>query len=117
MKTGKTWFAQLMDFVPWTPFARIVNRDDGTHRVRTLSCADHYRVMAFAQLTDRESLRDLAASVSAQAHKLYHLGFREPGRRSPVANANETRDWRIYAEFAQRGIAPARKLSAQEDLG
>ncbi|WP_020564053.1 IS4 family transposase [Methylosarcina fibrata] len=117
MNTGKTLFAQLMDFLPWTTFTRIVDRYDGNRRVRTFSCAEHYRVMAFAQLTYRESLRDIEASLSAQAHKLYHLGFREPVRRSTLADANETRDWRIYAEFAQRLIAHARTLYAQEDLG
>jgi transposase len=117
MHTGKTLFAQLMDFLPWTPFTRIVDRYGGNHRVRTFSCAEQYRVMAFAQLTYRESLRDIEACLSAQAHKLYHLGFREPVRRSTLADANESRDWRIYAEFAQRLIAPARKLYAQEDLG
>ena len=117
MNTGKTLFAQLMDFLPWTTFTRIVDRYDGNRRVRTFSCAEHYRVMAFAQLTFRESLRDIEASLSAQAHKLYHMGFREPVRRSTLADANETRDWRIYAEFAHRLIAHARKLYAQEDLG
>ena len=117
MNTGKTLFAQLMDFLPWTTFARIVDRYDGNCRVRTFSCAEHYRVMAFAQLTYRESLRDIEASLSAQAHKLYHMGFREPVRRSTLADANETRDWRIYAEFAQRLIAHARRLYAHEDLG
>ena len=117
MNTGKTLFAQLMDFLPWTTFARIVDRYDGNCRVRTFSCAEHYRVMAFAQLTYRESLRDIEASLSAQAHKLYHMGFREPVRRSTLADANETRDWRIYAEFAQRLIAHARRIYAHEDLG
>jgi len=117
MNTGKTLFAQLMDFLPWSTFTRIVDRYDGNRRVRTFSCAEHYRVMAFAQLTYRESLRDIEASLSAQAHKLYHMGFREPVRRSTLADANETRDWRIYAEFAQRLIAHARKLYAHEDLG
>ena len=117
MNTGKTLFAQRMDCLPWTTFARIVDRYDGNRRVRTFSCAEHYRVMAFAQLTYRESLRDIEASLSAQAPKLYHLGFREPVRRSTLADANETRDWRIYAEFAQRLIVQARKLYTREDLG
>jgi len=117
MNAGKTLFAQLMDFLPWTTFTRIVDRYDGNRRVRTFPCAEHYRVMAFAQLTYRESLRDIEASLSAQAHKLYHMGFLEPVRRSTLADANETRDWRIYAEFAQRLIVQARKLYAQEDLG
>ena len=108
MNTGKTLFAQLMDFLPWSTFTRIVARYDGDARVRTLSCAEQYRAMAFAQLTYRESLRDIEVCLSAQAAKLYHMGFREPVRRSTLADANETRDWRIYAEFAQRLIAQAR---------
>jgi len=92
---GKTLFAQLMDFLPWSTFARIVARYGGDARVRTLCCAEQYRAMAFAQLTYRESLRDIEVCLSAQASKLYHMGFREPVRRSTLADANETRDWRI----------------------
>ena len=117
MYTGKTLFAQLMDFVPWTTFAKIVARYSGDHRVRTLSCGEQYRAMAFAQLTYRESLRDIETCVSVQASKLYHLGFREPVRRSTLADAHEMRDWRIHAELAQRLIAQARKLYAGESLG
>ena len=117
MNTGKTLFAQLMDFLPWTTFTRIVDRYDGNRRVRTLSCAEQFRAMAFAQLTYRESLRDIEACLSAQSHKLYHMSFQEPVRRSTLADANESRDWRIYADFAQRLIEQARKLYAQEDLG
>jgi hypothetical protein len=117
MNTGKTLFAQLMDFLPWTTFTRIVARYDGDVRVRTLCCAEQYRAMAFAQLTFRESLRDIEVCLSAQASKLYHMGFRQPVRRSTLADANETRDWRIYAEFAQRLIAQARKLYADDSLG
>jgi hypothetical protein len=117
MYTGKTLFAQLMDFLPWTTFSRIVTRYDGDHRVRTLPCTEHFRVMAFAQLTYRESLRDIEACLSAQAAKLYHMGIRSPVRRATLADANERRDWRIYAEFAQRLIAQARTLYAAEDLG
>jgi hypothetical protein len=104
MYTGKTLFAQLMDFLPWTTFTRIVNRYVGDYKVRTLRCSEHYRVMAFAQLTYRESLRD-------------HMEFREPIRRSTLADANERRDWCIYADFAQRLIAQARRLYANESLG
>ena len=82
MYAGQTLFAQLMDFVPWTTFARLVGRHCGDHRVRTLSCAEQYRAMAFAQLTYRESLRDIETCLSAQAAKLYHMGFRERVRRS-----------------------------------
>jgi len=117
LNTGKTLFAQLMDFLPWSTFTRIVVRYDGDARVRTLYCAEQYRAMAFAQLTYRESLRDIEVCLSAQASKLYHMGFREPVRRSTLADANETRDWRIYAEFAQRLIAKARKLYVDESLG
>jgi hypothetical protein len=117
MNTGKTLFAQLMDFLPWSTFDRIVARYDGNHAVRKLPCAAQYQIMAFAQLTYRESLRDIEACLSAQTAKLYHMGLREPIRRSTLADANESRDWRIYAEFAQRLIAQARRLYADESLG
>jgi len=117
MNCGKTLFAQLMDFLPWSTVTRIVARYGGDHRVRTLSCAEQYRAMAFAQLTYRESLRDIETCLSAQAAKLYHMGFRNPVRRSTLADANETRDWRIYAELAQRLIAQARRLYADDSLG
>ena len=84
MNTGKTLFAQLMDFLPWTTFTRIVDRYGGDHRVRTLSCAEQYRSMAFAQLTYRESLRDIETCLSVHASKLYHMGFRQP---SPALDA------------------------------
>jgi len=116
MYTGKTLFAQIMDFLPWKTFHRIVSRYDGDHRIRTLSCAEHFRALAFAQLTYRESLRDIEACLSAQSAKLYHMGIRSPIRRSTLADANERRDWRIYAEFAQRLISQARQLYAEEDL-
>ena len=90
MNTGKTLFAQLMDFLPWTTFTRIVDRYGGDHRVRTLSCAEQYRSMAFAQLTYRESLRDIETCLSVHASKLYHMGFRQPVRRSTLADANES---------------------------
>jgi transposase len=117
MNAGKTLFAQLMDYLPWTTFTRIVQRYGGNRRVRTFSCAEQFRVMAFAQLTYRESLRDIEACLAARAEKLYHMGFRQPVRRSTLADANERRDWRIWAAFAQRLIAQARRLYAQEDLG
>ena len=117
MNTGKTLLAQLIDFLPWKTFGRIVARYDGDSRVRTLRCGEQYRAMAFAQLTYRESLRDIETCLSVQASKLYHMGFSEPVRRSTLADANEARDWRIYAELAQRLIAQARKLYAKEDLG
>src|SRR3954467_8690891 len=117
MNTGKTLFAQLMDFLPWSTFARIVSRYDGDRAVRALPCTEQFRAMAFAQLTYRESLRDIEACLSAQAHKLYHIGFRQPVHRSTLADANELRDWRIYADFAHRLIAQARRLYADDSLG
>src|SRR5271157_1503788 len=116
MNTGKTLFAQLMDFLPWSTFDRIVARYNGNRAVRTLPCAAQYQVMAFAQITYRESLRDIEACLSAQSAKLYHMGLPGPIRRSTLADANETRDWRIYAEFARRLIAQARRLYAGDDL-
>jgi hypothetical protein len=116
MNTGKTLFAQLMDFLPWSTFNRIVARYDGDSAVRTLSCAAQFRAMAFAQLTYRDSLRDIEACLSAQSAKLYSMGFREPVRRSTLADANEARSWHIYAEFAQRLIAQARQLYASDSL-
>jgi len=117
MYTGKMLFAQIMDFLPWKTFHRLVSRYDGDHRIRTLPCADHFRTLAFAQLTYRESLRDIEACLSAQLAKLFHMGIGSPIKRSTLADANERRDWRIYAEFAQRLITQARKLYAGEDLG
>jgi hypothetical protein len=117
MNSGKTLFAQLMDFLPWTTFARYAQRYGGDRGVRTLPCAEQFRVMAFAQLTYRDSLRDIEACLSAQAGKLYHMGLREPVRRSTLADANESRDWRIYHDFAQRLIVRARALYANEDFG
>jgi len=110
--TGKTLFAQLMDFLPWTTFTRIVSRYEGDRYVKSLSCAQHYRVMAFAQLAYRESLRDIEVCLAAQSSKLYHMGFRQPIRRATLADASAKRDWRIYADFAQRLIAQARTLYA-----
>ena len=117
MNVGKVLFAQLMDFLPWSSFARSVARYGGDRRVRSLTCAEQFRAMAFAQLTYRESLRDIEACLGAQPNKLYHLGFRSPVRRSTLAEANESRDWRIHAELAQRLITQARRLYAQESLG
>jgi hypothetical protein len=117
MNTGKMLFAQIMEFLPWKTFHRIVARYDGDYRVRTLSCAEHFRILAFAQLTYRESLRDIEVCLSAQVAKLYHMGIRSPVKRTTLADANERRDWRIYADFAQRLIAQARPLYATEDLG
>jgi hypothetical protein len=116
MYVGKTLFAQVMEFLPWKTFHRIVRRYQGDHRVRTLSCAEQFRCLAFAQLTYRESLRDIEVCLSAQASRLYHSGFRQPVSRSTLADANERRDWRIYAELAQRLIVQARRLYAGDAL-
>ena len=116
MYSGKTLFAQVMSFLPWTTFARIVDRYDGDRKVRTLRCTEHYRALAFAQLTGRESLRDIEACLAAGSAKLYHSGFDAPVRRSTLADANEHRDWRIYADFSQRLIVQARALYANEPL-
>ena len=117
MNAGKTLFAQIMEFVPWTSFARIVQRYGGNSGVRTLSCAEQFRAMAFAQLTWRESLRDIEASLSANVGKLYAMGFRAAIRRSTLADANESRDWRIWSELAAVLVRRARKLYASESLG
>jgi hypothetical protein len=117
MNPGKTLFAQRMDYLPWSTFGRYVKRYGGDRGIRTLPCAEPFRVMAFAQLTYRESLRDIEVCLAAQASKLYPMGLREPVKRSTLADANELRDWRIYADFAQRLIEQARKLYAGDDLG
>jgi hypothetical protein len=109
-------FAQLMDHLPWKSFGRIVERYGGDQRAR-FSCADQFRCMAFAQLTYRESLRDIVTCLRAQSTKLYHLGVRATVARSTLADANEARDWRIYAEFAQHLIRTARKLYVDEPFG
>ena len=116
MYAGKTVFSQLMDCLPWSTFTRLVARYRGDFSVQTLPCTEQYRAMAFAQLTYRESLRDIEACLSAQPGKLYHMGFHGPVRRSTLADANQTRNWRIYAEFAQRLIAQARRLYVGESL-
>lgn len=117
MYLGKTLFAQLMDFLPWKTFHRIVDRCDGDRYVKSLTCADQFRVMAFAQLTYRESLRDIEVCLSAQSSKLYHMGFRQEIKRSTLSDANEARDWRIHEEFAQQLIVQARKLYTSDSFG
>ena len=116
MYVGKTLFAQLMDFVPWTSFSRIVHRYGGNAGVRTLSCAEQFRAMAFAQLTWRESLRDIEVSLGANPGKLYSMGFRSPVKRSTLADANESRDWRIWSDLAAVLIRRARKLYADDPV-
>jgi hypothetical protein len=117
MNLGKTLFAQLMDFVPWTSFARIVTRYGGDSGVRSLSCTEQFRAMAFAQLTYRESLRDIETCLRANQAKLYGMGFRAPVRSSTLADANEGRDWRIWADLAALLIRRARKLYCNESFG
>ena len=117
MNIGKTLFAQLMDFLPWKTFHRIVDRRDGDRYVKSMTCADQFRVMAFAQLTYRESLRDIEVCLSAQVVKLYHMGLRQEIKRSTLADAHEARDWRIHAEFAQRLIEQARTLYIRDNFG
>ena len=114
MNVGKTLFAQLMEFVPWKTFGRIVERHKGDAGVRTLCCADLFRVMAFAQLTWRESLRDIEVCLTSNQAKLFHMGLKAPPARSTLADALNQRDWRIYHALAQRLIVRARALYAQD---
>ena len=117
MNLGKLVFAQITQHLPLTTFRRCVARYSGGHKVKSFSCLDHYLCMAFAQLTYRESLRDIEACLRAQAGKLYHMGIKGRVSRSTLADANESRDWRIYADFAQPLIAIARRLYAGESFG
>jgi len=117
VNTGRTLFSQVMDFIPWTSFERIVVRYGGDIRVRKFRCSEQFRVMAFAQMTYRESLRDIEACLGAQPSKLYGMGLREPMARSTLADANEVRDWRIWADLATVLIRRARKLYVNDDVG
>lgn len=117
MNTGKLVFAQLMAHLPLTTFRRCVARYGGEHKVKQFTCLDQFLCMAFAQLTYRESLRDIEACLRSQAGKLYHMGFRSTMARNTLANANAVRDWRIYADFAQSLIGIARKLYVNEPFG
>jgi Domain of unknown function (DUF4372)/Transposase DDE domain len=117
MNVGKALFAQVMDFVPWTSFGRIVDHYDGDAGVRRLNCTEQFRVMALAQLTWRESLRDIEVTLGANHRKLYAMGLRYEVRRSTLADANESRDWRIWSDLAAVLIKRARKLYLDCDLG
>src|SRR5437016_842343 len=117
MNRGKLVFAQLMQHLPLTTFHRCVTRCRGAFKVKSFSCLDQFLCMAFAQLTFRESLRDIEVCLRAQSSKLYHLGIRSAVARNTLANANAVRDWRIYADFAQSLIGIARPLYAQESFG
>src|ERR1700738_4855321 len=117
MNTGRTVFSQLIEFLPHQQFQKCVCRYGGGRYLKNLSCWDQYLAMAFAQLTYRESLRDIEASLGSIGSKLYHMGFRGKVARSTLADANEARDWRIFADFAQVLIAIARPLYALDPIG
>lgn len=117
MHTGRTVFSQLMEFLPKKQFDKCVHRHRGNYRTKRFSCLDQYLCMAFAQITFRQSLRDIETCLRAMRPKLYHCGIRGNVSRNTLANANEHRDWRIYADFAQVLINRARKLYANEDFG
>ena len=117
MHAGKLVFAQVMEFLPWRRFETCVRRYGGDHKIKTFPCGEHLRVMAFAQLTYRESLRDIETCLRAVKTKWYHLGIHGGVSRNNLSNANRERDWRIYADFAQVLIGQARALYAEEDLG
>ena len=117
MYTGKLVFAQVMDHLPWHKFHQFVDEYGGSRKVKSFSCPDQYRCMAFAQLTFRSSLRDIEACLRAQSGKLYHMGIRGGVSRNTLCNANNVRDWRIHAAFAQHLIDEARRLHQGEDHG
>ena len=117
MNQGSTVFAQVMDFLPKRQFRRCVQRYQGNYRVRSFTCFDQFLCMAFAQLTFRESLRDIECCLRAMEEKLYHSGFQGKIAKSTLADANEKRDWRIYRDFAHHLIAKARTLYAGDDFG
>ncbi len=117
MYAGRTIFTQVMDTLPLRRFHTCVRRYDGNRKVQRFTCLDQFRVMVFAQLTYRESLRDIEACLRAMQPKLYHMGIRCTVSRNTLAHANEVRDWRIYADFARVLIGRARRLYADEDFG
>jgi len=117
MNHGRTIFSQLMDFLPYYDFMKCVDRYAGQYKVKSFTCWDQFLCMAFAQLTYRESLRDIEACLRATQTKLYHVGFRGNISRSTLAYANETRNWRIYEDFAHVLIRQARELYVEEDFG
>lgn len=117
MNTGKTIFAQVMDFLPLNEFRKCVRRYQGNYKLKSFSCLDQFLCMAFAQLTYRESLRDIETCLRSMKNKLYHMGIRSRVSRSTLADANENRDWRIYADFAQVLIHTARDLYINDDFG
>jgi hypothetical protein len=117
MYQGQTVFSQVMDFLPQKKFSQCINRYNGNYRVRSFTCYNQLLCMAFAQLTYRESLRDIECCLRAMREKLYHMGIRGKVSRSTLADANEVRDWRIYSDFAQVLIHEARQLYAKDDFG
>ena len=117
MNSGKSIFAQLMEFIPIYEFRKCVNRHNGNYKIKSFTCWEQFLCMAFAQLTYRESLRDIEACLRAAHKKLYHMGIHSKISRNTLANANQVRDWRIYADFAQALIGIARKLYVNEDFG
>jgi hypothetical protein len=117
VNSGQTLFSQLMDFIPWTSFDRLVAKYGGDVRVRRFRCTEQFRAMAFAQLTYRESLRDIEACLGAQPSKLYGMGFRNPVAKSTLADANELRDWHMWHDLAAILICRARKLYADDVIG
>ena len=117
MNAGRTVFSQLITYLSHGEFQKCVSRYGGDRYHRTLSCWDQYLAMAFAQLTYRESLRDIEACLRSMGGKLYHMGFRSKIRRSTLADANETHDWRIFADFARHLIGIARPLHAEDPIG
>lgn len=117
MHAGKLVFAQLTEHLPLTTFRRCVAAYGGEHKIKSFTCLEQFLCLAFAQLTYREGLRDIEACLRAQREKLYHMGIRSRVSRSTLADANEVRDWRIYADFAQRLIGMARKLYLDEPFG
>ena len=117
MNTGRTIFAQILDLLPQNEFRKCVRRYRGHYKVQSFSCFDQFLCMAFAQLTYRESLRDIEACLRAMRSKLYHMGIHSKVSRSTLADANEKRDWRIDADFACHLIGIARKLYQDDDIG
>lgn len=114
MPASSTIFSQIMEHLPWWKFQRLVKEYQGDYKTQSFRCSDHFKVMAFAQLTYRDSLRDIEACLRAMSNKLYHMGIRSTISRNNLANANETRDWRIYADFAKILIAQAKSLYVDE---
>jgi len=117
MSSGKLVFSQVIDHLPLHTFRQCVKRYRGNHKIKTFTCLDQFLCMAFAQLTYRESLRDIEACLRAQSNKLYHMGIRSQVSRNTLSNANKVRDWRIYADLAHSLIPVARKLYQNEDFG